>query len=144
MYWTEFERGYQEVIAVIEEIIDDYLDENNRKLKMMSEMLWTDMPSFEKLLDETTDTTFYLSGMYKVKNILICSMEVALDQTNNQDFKAGRQAALNFIETVIKRSKKGLYELDETKKEECIKRIFGAEYLYNHVKQSLPEIYEED
>ena len=144
MYWNEFERGYQEVIAAIEEIIDDYLDESNRKLKMMSEMLWTDMPSFEKLFDETTDTTFYLSGMYKVKNILICSMEVALDQTNNQDFKAGRQAALNFIETVIKRSKKGLHELDETEKEEWKKRIFGAEFLYDQIKQHLPEIYERD
>lgn len=138
MYRDEFEKGYQEVIAVIEEIIDNQLDENNHKLKNMSDMLQTDILSFEKQLDETSDKSDYLSGMYKVKHALICSSESVIARPIYQDIEAGRGAALDIIETVILRSKKGLDNIeDKTKKEECTKKIKGAEFLYDQIKEKL-------
>ena len=66
------------------------------------------------------------------------SMEVALNQTNNQDFEAGKKAALEIIVTVIRESEKGLNQIkDETKQEECKKRITGAELLYDQIKEKL-------
>lgn len=138
MYRDEFEKGYQEVIAVIEEIIDNQLDENNHKLKNMSDMLQTDILSFEKQLDETSDTADYLSGMYKIKHILMCSSGSIIAQPLDPDFEAGRRAALDIIETVILRSKKGLDNIeDKTKKEEFTKKIKGAEFLYDQIKEKL-------
>lgn len=138
MYRDEFEKGYQEVIALIEEIIDNQLDEYNHKLKTMNEMLQTDILSFEELLDETSDTAEYLSGMYKIKHVLICSLESVIAKSLDQDFEVGKRAALDIIETVILRSKKELDNIeDKTKKEECIKKIKGAEFLYDQIKEKL-------
>lgn len=135
MYRDEFEKGYQEVIAVIEEIISNQLDENNHKLKTMNEMLQTDISSFEELLDETSAE--YLSGMYKVKHVLICSYESIIARPHDQDFEAGRRIALDIIETLILRSKKELDKIeDKNKKEECIKKITGAEFLYDQIQIS--------
>lgn len=152
MYWNEFERGYETVITKIEEIIDDQFDENNRKLKIMNEILQnvlrvddSEKSKLSQLADKTSDTADYLSGMYKVKHVLMCSKEVVLNQDLDQDFEAGKKAALDIIETVIRESKKGLDQIeDKTKKEECIKRIFGAEFLYDQIEVRILEIYEED
>lgn len=138
MYRDEFEKGYQEVIAVIEGVIDNQLDENNHKLKTMNVMLQTDISSFEELLDETSDTADYLSGMYKIKHTLMCSSGSVIARSLDQDIETGRGAALDIIETVILRSKKGLDNIeDKTKKEECTKKIKGAEFLYDQIKEKL-------
>lgn len=141
--YNAYKSGYDTIIDKIDEIIDDQLDKNNQKLKMLKDMQQKDRSKFEKLLDETNDAADYLSGMYRVKHILMCSFGYFLARNFDQDFEAGRKTALDFIENLILNSKKWLDEVeDETKKEEDKKKITGAEYLYHCIKKDIQDIVE--
>lgn len=142
--YNAYKNGYDTIIDKIDRIIDNQLDKNNRKLKKMKDMQQTDISSFEKLLDETSDIADYLNGMYDTKHILMLSiMDIRKEKYNNDvsfetGFNVGKMVALEKIEEIIRQSKKYLYEIEnESKKQEYQKKITGAEYLYHCIKKEL-------
>lgn len=143
----QYFKGYTDVIDKIRTIIDLQLEENNKKIAVMSGQLQGllkgkgyDKENFNGLLDESCEFADRIGGMYAIKHKLMFKVRDLRKETlrndygTDEDFKAGQLAAVQFIEDVIGSSKEYFKEIPDNKKEEFKKAIQGAEILLKCLK----------
>lgn len=143
-------RGYDAIINRIEKIIDYYLSEHIKKQNMLNDQLESllegcnnEKGKISQSAHEIFNIMDHISGMYEVKQILMCRYMVLLRAGNDYGFDAGKKEALSNIKDVISQLNKNLGEIeDEAEKEEYIIKITSAEYLYDAIKKEIEDIIE--
>lgn len=143
-------RGYDAIINRIEKIIDYYLSEHIKKQNMLNDQLESllegcnnEKGKISQSAHEIFNIMDHISGMYEVKQILMCRYMVLLRAGNDYGFDAGKKEALSNIKDVILQLNKLSEEIeDEAEKEEYIIKITSAEYLYDAIKKEIEDIIE--
>lgn len=143
-------RGYDAIINRIEKIIDYYLSEQIKKQNILNDQLESLLKGCnneKSKINESAHEIFnimgHISGMYEVKQILMCRSMDLLRAGNDYGFDAGKKEALSNIKDVILQLNKLSADIEaEAEKEEYKKKITIAGYLYDAIKKEIEDIIE--